>query len=617
MSAQLFREAERAFQGGDLGRADELCSQSLAADPNDAPATLLRGLIAARRSDFDAAIGWLKKALVLSPNDYVAYLWLPIALRDAGRHLESIQVGEQARALWPTDPEILANLALGYYSLNDFKHCEERLLEALRFQPRNLALSLKLGSLYERLGREEEAAKAYSAAINVAPGSEDGYVKLVRLLISHGNYKQAIERCEAGLRIIPRSARIHLTLAQALRGVQEMELAEEHLRKAIALDSRIILAAALWLNEDGRFEDAAALFRDSISQRPEQGTAYYGLLIGRKVTEADRPLLEEMRDLAKRPSLAIREKAALHYGLGKASNDLGEYEMAMKHFDAGNALKYQVFLEGKGFGSEEFGAAARKTEAMFTRDFMERHRSLGSESDLPIFVISMIRSGTTLLEQIIASHPEVGGAGEQRFWGSEYPRIVDLDAQTFNEDRFSMARDRYLQVLRGLQPEARRITDKMPMNYVCAGLLHLAYPKSPILHIRRRSIDTALSIYMTDLASPPEFAHNKRNIVKALREYELVMDHWRQVLPSKSFMEVQYEDLVADQEVWTRKILEFCGLEWSDSCLEFHKHERKVSTPSLWQVRQPIYRDSVDKWRRYEPWLGEFAELLPQTSPEN
>jgi tetratricopeptide (TPR) repeat protein len=613
MNARLFLEAERAFQIGDLGRADQLCSQSLAADPNDAPATLLRGLIAARRSDFDAAIGWLNKALILSPNDYIAYLWLPRALRDAGRHLESIQIGERARALWPTDPEILANLALGYYTLNDFTRCEERLLEALRFQPRNLALSLKLGSLYERLGRDEDAAKAYATAVSFAPGSEDGYVKLVRLLISHGNYKQAIERCEAGLRIIPRSARIHLTLAQALRGVQEIEMAEEHLRKAIALDSQIVLAAALWLNEDGRFEDAAALFRESMAQRPEQGTAYYGLLLGRKVTEADRPMLGEMQELAQRPSLAIREKAALHYGLGKASNDLGEYEMAMKHFDVGNALKYQVFLEGKGFGSEESGAAARKTAAMFTSDFMERNRSLGSESNLPIFVISMIRSGTTLLEQIIASHPEVGGAGEQRFWGSEYPRIVDLEAKTFDQDRFGTARDRYLHVLRGLQPDARRITDKMPMNYVCAGLLHLAYPKSPIIHIRRRPIDTALSIYMTDLASPPEFAHNKLNIVNALREYELVMDHWRHLLPPESFFEVRYEDLVADQEYWTRKILEFCGLEWSDSCLEFHKNERKVSTPSLWQVRQPIYRDSVDKWRRYEPWLGEFAQLLDES----
>jgi tetratricopeptide (TPR) repeat protein len=389
-----------------------------------------------------------------------------------------------------------------------------------------------------------------------------------------------------------------------------MELAEEHLKKAISLDSQIVLAAALWLNEDGRFGDAEALFRESIAQRPEQGTAYYGLLLGHKVTEADQPLLEEMRHLVDRPSLPIREKAALHYGLGKASNDLREYEMAMKHFDAGNTLKYQVFLEGKGFGSEEFGAAALKTKEMFTPELMERYRPLGSESDVPIFVISMIRSGTTLLEQIIASHPEVGGAGEQRFWGSEYPRIVDLDAKTFDQDRFAMARDRYLQVLRGLQPDARRITDKMPMNYVCAGLLHLAYPKSPIIHIRRRSIDTALSIYMTDLASPPEFAHNKQNIVNALKEYELVMDHWRHVLPGDRLMEIRYEDLVQDQEVWTRHILEFCGLEWNAACLDFHKNERKVSTPSLWQVRQPIYRDSVDKWRRYEPWLGEFAQLL-------
>ncbi len=247
---------------------------------------------------------------------------------------------------------------------------------------------------------------------------------------------------------------------------------------------------------------------------------------------------------------------------------------------------------------------------MFTAEFFRRNLPLSSPSSVPIFVIGMIRSGTTLVEQILSSHSEVGGAGEQRFWISEIPHVVDLDSQQLDAEKFVELRDRYMQVLRSFQPDTPRITDKMPMNFYCAGLIHLAYPNSPIIHIQRNPVDTALSIYMTDLAKPPEFAHNKRNIVEQYRDYEKLMDHWRAVIPAASLFEVHYEDLVSDQELWTRQMLEFCGLDWDPGCLDFHSTERQVSTPSMWQVRQPIYRTSMEKWRNYEPWLGEFAELL-------
>jgi hypothetical protein len=152
----------------------------------------------------------------------------------------------------------------------------------------------------------------------------------------------------------------------------------------------------------------------------------------------------------------------------------------------------------------------------------------------------------------------------------------------------------------------------MPTNYFVLWLIHLAYPHAKIIHVKRSPIDTALSIYMTDLAKPPEFAHSKRNIVAGYRDYQALMAHFEQVIPASVLMTVRYEDLVADQETWTRLMLEFCGLPWDDRCLQFHTTDRQVTTPSRWQVRQPIYRTSIDKWRRYEPWLGEFAELLEE-----
>jgi tetratricopeptide (TPR) repeat protein len=610
MSEAILRDAEGAFQHGDLERVVALCGQILSQNPKNPQATLLTGLAAVRMGKHEEAVEWLRKALKLSHHDYVAMVWLPIALRGASKPYEAIKAGEDARALWPDSPEVLSNLALDYFNVKDFGRAEALLLAALKAAPNNFGLIRRLGSVYEAMGRDSEAADQYRKAIAVAPMAEEGYIFLGRLLIGHGNFSQAIELAMQAIGVLSNSAQIHLILAQALRGVRENEEAEAHLQIAIRLDPDIILGAALWLTEDGRFEEAEELFRRSIERRPRQGVAYFGILRGRKATVADAPLIDQMESLVKSVNLPPKELAALHYGLGKASDDMQLYEKAMAHFDEANRLKYRIYLEGKKFDLEEAVQHRLRMESLFTQDFFTEHRHLSSTSDVPIFVIGMIRSGTTLLEQIIASHPQVGGGGEQRFWISELPQVVDLGAQTFNDAKFVEVRERYLNLLRSLQPDMPRVTDKMPMNFYCAGLLNLAFPNAPIIHIKRNPVDTALSIYMTDLAKPPEFAHNKRNIVDAYREYERTTDFWRTVIPSDRILDVGYEDLVLDAEKWTRRIIEFCGLPWDPASLEFYANRRSVSTPSKWQVRQPIYRTSMEKWRNYEPWLGEFRELI-------
>jgi tetratricopeptide (TPR) repeat protein len=610
MIADHFQSAERAFQLGDLDRASKLCAQILKESPRHAPSTLLSGLIEVRQGQSAQAVQTLKRALELSPNDYIGLAWLQLALRNESRFQEAIEVGERARALWPDDPEVLVGLSYAYLGRGQIDKAAECLAQAAVLQPRNAAIRRRLGAAYELLGRDNDAAEELRRSIKLAPGAEDGYIRLGRLLIGHGNFTQVLELCEGALRILPQSAQIHLLLAQAYRGVRDDELAQQHLQTAVSLDPNIVISAAMWLQEDGKFGEAAELFERSIEQRPEQGVAYFGLVKGRKVTAADEELLNRMERNLEIPGLPLAERAALHYGLGKAANDLRDYERAMRHFDEGNRLNYQIYIAGKGFDSSQLERNRKKIEAMFTQEFLRRHRSVGSDSDVPIFIVGMIRSGTTLVEQIISSHRDVGGAGEQRFWINEIPKVVDLDGGTLDFAMLSEVQDRYLQVLRSFQPDSPRITDKMPMNFYCAGLIHLAYPNSPIVHIQRNPVDTALSIYMTDLARPPEFAHNKENIVAEYRDYLAMMRHWRKVLPADRLLEVRYEDLIADQEFWTRRMLDFCGLDWDPQCLEFHANERPVSTPSNWQVRQPIYRSSVERWRNYEPWLGAFAELL-------
>jgi len=300
----------------------------------------------------------------------------------------------------------------------------------------------------------------------------------------------------------------------------------------------------------------------------------------------------------------------LNYALGKAHDDRKQYELAMKHYDEANRINFEIVRAGRPYDLKTHRESIDQIIELFTADFIARHRHVGNESELPIFIIGMIRSGTTLTEQMISSHPQVGAAGEQVFWTSDSAKAVNLSSGSLNEALLQQLESTYLQIIRRYAPDMPRITDKMPLNFLWAGLIHIAFPNAPIIHVRRAPIDTCLSIYFTGLTKAPDFAYKKENIVAGYREYQRLMRHWHDVLPSNRFLEFEYEDLVDDQERVLRKIIEFCRLEWSDACLHHEQNERSVSTPSVWQARQPVYKTSVERWRKYEPWLGAFAELL-------
>ena len=605
--------AESAFRRGDYAAVERLCLEVLADFPRDAPATLLRGMVAVRERRTDEAIDLLRAALVLSPNDYIATKWLIGALYENARYDEAIEHGVTARALWPDDVQVLIGLSHAYMmGRQDIDASVDCLEAAIKLEPRNPALRCKLGAAYELLARDEDAHTQYQAAITAEPRSEEAYPKLGRLLMGHGNFVETLDICEQALRIIPNSAQVHLVYGQALRHVREFERAEAELNKAISLDPRITTTAAKWLEEDGRFEEAVQLWEAATQQENCPGSAYYGIVKSRKMMQADQPLIQRIEGLLGK-RLSLQDRAAALYALGKAASDLGDYQESMRRYDEGNAVNHRLHLSGKPFDSERIAGWRRQTFEMATPEFMERHRGLGSDSNVPIFIIGMIRSGTTLTEQMLSSHPMVGGGGEQRFWLAEAPGLINLGQQTLDGAKFVAARDRYLAVLRSLEPTAPRVTDKMPMNYFVIWLIHLAFPNAKIIHIKRSPLDTALSIYMTDLAKPPEFAHNKRNIVDGYRDYQALMAHFTKLIPETSMMTVQYEDLIADQEFWTRRLIDFCDLPWDGRCLRFYDNERQVSTPSRWQVRQPIYKTSLEKWRKYEPWLGEFSELLEES----
>jgi hypothetical protein len=240
-------------------------------------------------------------------------------------------------------------------------------------------------------------------------------------------------------------------------------------------------------------------------------------------------------------------------------------------------------------------------------------------------IVGMPRSGTTLVEQIVSMHPEVGAGGELNFWnergaawhrsaeaGNETPFVVseNLATEFLVSEFLDKAAADYLGVLRAIAPKAARVTDKMPFNFLWAGMIHRAFPRATIIHCRRAAIDTALSIHQTHFHPVLAFPTGGAELVAYFRDYQRLTDHWRRVLPADRFIEVDYEDLTRAPEPVIRRIIAACGLAWNDACLRPESNPRAVKTPSKWQTRQPIYRTSVERWRRYEPWLGPLRALV-------
>jgi len=308
-------------------------------------------------------------------------------------------------------------------------------------------------------------------------------------------------------------------------------------------------------------------------------------------------------------SLPEEDQIYLHFALGKVYADLGQHERSFSHLIEGNALKRKQIVY------DEAAALAQLTRIrqLFTAEAMRKARGFGDPSTVPVFIIGMPRSGTTLVEQILASHPKIYGAGELSDFRAALASLRGSDGSRpgLRAEELRQIGARYLERVRATAPAAERITDKMPANFRYAGLIHLAFPNARIIHTRRDPLDTCLSCFSILFAHNLQpFTYDLTEFGRYYRAYATLMEHWREVLPLEQMLEVQYEELVANFEPLARRIVAYCGLEWDDACLEFYKTQRPVSTASAVQVREPIYRSSIGRWRPYEGMLRPLIKAL-------
>jgi tetratricopeptide (TPR) repeat protein len=526
-----------------------------------------------------------------------------------GRPGDAIAPLRDAALLQPSNPIIQHDLGLACLEVGHLPEAIAALQGAVASNPRYADAHFRLGIALEKLGDIRGAIAAYDRATQLRPSLAEAWFRAGALVHTLGHRDEAIGCFRRAAATAAKTSYGRLGKARALLIEDRNQEAEQVLREALVADPENAMAYDLLGNlfsDCGRFDEARACFERAIEIAPLLAGSYYDLVRCRPVTNDDKGLLQQMQAALATPGLEAGQRLRLHLAIGKAADDLGDYGLAMQHFDAAD-------LARRGSGSFDSGAFSSETDRLIARctaELISRAPELGNSEATPVLIIGMPRSGTTLVEQIVSMHPDVEGAGELNFWNERGP-VWHRSGDAGNEGPFlAQAAADYLGVLRAIAPSALRVTDKMPFNFLWAGLIHMAFPQAIIIHCRRAAIDTALSIHQTHFLPGLAFPTGGAELVAYFRSYQRLVDHWRSVLPEDRFIGVDYEELTSAPEPVIRRIIAACGLPWDNGCLRPESNPRAVKTPSKWQTRQPIYRTSVARWQRYEPWLGPLRALV-------
>jgi tetratricopeptide (TPR) repeat protein len=539
-------------------------------------------------------------------------LRLAHGLLKGGKYAEAIPHLVQAGEMLPGNPVVFDDLGRAYLLTRRLPEAVAALRRSIALRPTFARTHSTLGLALAQAGDYEAALAAHLQAIKLDPRLADAHGRAADILLRNGRRPEAVAAYERAFEAAPGTTFGLLCRAKASVADDRPRDAEERLRELLALEpanSEAHLVLAHILTEAGRFDEAAASFEQSIALAPWQATAYHGLVSSRKLGESDRPLVARIEARLAAADVAERQRMTLHFAAGKARDDLRDYAAAMVHFDAANAIRRRL---SPPFDRAYLEKRVDRIVAQFTPELFASTagaRGGGADDETPLLVLGMPRSGTTLIERIVSSHPQVAGGGELPFW-NEMGAAWDVDAEKL-PDAAERVRADYRRVLRRVGPDALRVTDKMPFNFLWIGVVHLIFPKARVIHCRRNPIDTCLSIYATQFTQNWGYAGDRGDLAFYYRQYLRLMEHWRAVIPPDRLLEVDYEEATAEPEATARRLVAFTGLPWDAACARPERNPDAVKTASTWQARQPVYRSSVERWRHYEPWLGELRGLLP------
>jgi len=650
-------EVRRYIDAGRLDVAEEKCQQLVRSAPKQSEAWNLLGWIQCQQKNLSGAIDAISEAIAIHPDDPELHRNLGYVHAENVDFERAIECYRHALTLNPEDVDAHNSLGVSLKQSGQLDLATEHLREALRLRPDIPTLYQNLAEILRLQGKLDEATKLYEQAVQIAPNIAVFKNGLGVLLQLDGKLKQAIARFQEALVLepdhplyahnlaeaqkafrtdeeaivhyrdilqsMPNSVEAHLDMGDVCLAQNDVQQAATHFGRAVALQPGNALAhnkLGSALTDLGDFDAAITHLEEAVRLHPEFAEAYFNLsdLVIQGKYCFSMQMLAKIESLLSSGRVPLEAASIMHFALGNNLDKQGQYDEAFRAFHAGNQVQQKL--------GEEFGILfdlelhQRKTDeciTFFDASYFDKPPLGGVDSELPVFVIGMPRCGSTLAEQIITSHPKATTAGEL----PEIGRLVQgLSANHCHDDAFPQClsnvdaqtlRDlasHYLNNLSKYGKDSIRIVDKALSNFFYLGFLFALFPKARIIHCRRDPMDIGLSCYFRRFASV-NWSWSLESIGAYYREYNRLMDHWSEVLPSQIY-DLHYEKLVADSETISRELVDFCGLPWSDQCLEFYKNRGAVKTSSRIQVRQPIYKTSSGRWKNYAAHLEPFKKEI-------
>lgn len=610
--AEMCRQAGLLEEGERAGRRAVALAPDLVAGWNNL------GILLQESGKLEESAACLERVIALQPDYAEAHNNLGNTFKRLGRLDKAAAHYERALALHPQYAEAHSNLAHLLTDLGRMDEAAERARRAIELNPRLADAYINAASVETARHRHGEALRRLESLLAFAPGHAGALAARSKCLKQLERTDEALEAAQRAVTLAPRLADAHNALGEALQAANRFDEALACFAKAAQLPGTVAETAhlnrATLLAELGKNAEAMAVYDEVLAANPHCVLAWAGRVELKKFSASDADIARMEALLQSGLVQRLADRMSLAFSLSKAYLDSGDSARAFHHLGEGNRLKRATFA----YDGEATGQWMQSIAKTVSAPLLKKMKGAGNPSDLPVFVLGMPRSGTTLVEQILASHPQVHGAGELRALQDLVDGMGDYPAAVKRMTADDLARlgENYVARVAPLARGRRHVVDKMPANFLHAGLIHLILPHARIIHCRRDPVDTCLSCYTKLFQAEQPFTYDLAELGQFHRAYQALIAHWRKVLPTDRFIEVEYEAVVEDLEGQARRLVDFLGLPWDEACLSFHKTERPVRTASLNQVRQPIYKTSAGRWRKHadqlQPLLAALGVPVPQ-----
>jgi tetratricopeptide (TPR) repeat protein len=607
--------AEMCRQKGLLAEGEQVARRAVALDPTMAGAWNNLGIILQESGQLAESRQCLERVLALQPANAQAHNNLANTCKRLGLLDRAERHWSRAMALAPNYPEPYSNLANLLSEQGELDKAAELARRAIALNPQMADAHINLAAVETARGQHGEALCCLEALLAFAPQHPAGLAAHALALKQLDRLDDALDSAQRAVAASPQSDEAHNALGQVLQALGQADRALASYDHAASLPGaateKALVNRALLFMEHGRKDQSRAAFDRALRQFPRSASAMFNSADLASFRPGDASIATMEQLLGAGGLQSATDRMLLHFALGKAYLDTGESDCAFRHLGDGNRAKRATIR----YDADATSAWLTSLAETVSPAFLARLAGQGADSSMPVFVLGMPRSGTSLVEQILASHPAIHGAGElaylQRLADAlgPYPRsLADLAP-----GQLRRLGEAYVAQLAKLAAGRRHVVDKMPANFLYAGLIRLALPSARIIHCRRDPVDTCLSCYSKLFTSEQSFTYDLTELGRFHGDYQRLMAHWRAVLPASHFLEVDYEAVVADIEPQARRMIGFLGLAWDPACLEFHTTQRVVRTASVNQVRRPVYRSSAGRWRQHAGNLGPLLAALGVT----